>query len=297
MSATADSALSESADRSPLLSSSRKRTKNLAQVSAGPAGLSLVEAFVPQPPPSAAPLAFEAASPTADPNWDLGDWNQRFQTLITRYRRSTVADYARVAINEELLHLAEDFINTAKSYGRIIILERYLKVRSQVPNPHAKQFFKTIEPIDVGGRAGGEKFVLSGILFKFAVDTHGLYGNDSFAAKVASLELQGLMAYFNLGLPEIHVPLMALVDFMGFRLIAISLLPIQRSTIIYGSADGGRSVARSNPTFNLAMRRAAKCLNIKPHFCGRVLLFLFFFFLQFTHLSPLSLSLSLLSHC
>ena len=35
---------------------------------------------------------------------------------------------------------------------------------------------KTIKPIDIGGEAGGEKYLTQGILFKFATDWHNLYG-------------------------------------------------------------------------------------------------------------------------
>ena len=45
--------------------------------------------------------------------------------------------------------------------------------------------------------------------------------------------------------PGLHVPLMALVDYKGHRLIASSILPIragETGTIRYGSPDGGRTV-------------------------------------------------------
>jgi hypothetical protein len=38
---------------------------------------------------------------------------------------------------------------------------------------------KTIQPVAVGGVAGGEKFIVHGILFKFAVDFGGLYQVES----------------------------------------------------------------------------------------------------------------------
>jgi hypothetical protein len=34
---------------------------------------------------------------------------------------------------------------------------------------------KTLKPVSVGGVAGGEKYIVSGILFKFAIDHYGLY--------------------------------------------------------------------------------------------------------------------------
>jgi hypothetical protein len=35
---------------------------------------------------------------------------------------------------------------------------------------------------------------------------------------------------------------MALVDYKGFRLIAISTLPVSSSTLCYGTCDGGQSI-------------------------------------------------------
>lgn len=46
-----------------------------------------------------------------------------------------------------------------------------------------------------GGVAGGTKFIVQGILFKFALDDHGIYGGDENAQKAASHDLKGLMAY------------------------------------------------------------------------------------------------------
>lgn len=65
-----------------------------------------------------------------------------------------------------------------KSYGQIICSERYL--------PDHK---KTIKPTSIGGIAGGEKFIVRDILFKFATDDHGLYGGEEHAIKAAAHEL------------------------------------------------------------------------------------------------------------
>jgi hypothetical protein len=61
---------------------------------------------------------------------------------------------------------------------------------------------------------------------------------------------------------------MALVDYRGFRLIAISYLPINNSTLIYGSNDGGQSIFARSSVMNRMMKRASKILNIKEHMCG-----------------------------
>ena len=110
--------------------------------------------------------------------------------------------------------------------------------------------------------------MVQGILFKFASDVHGLYGNDFAAAKAAGHELQGLMAYFNHGSPDISLPLMALVDYLGFRLIAMILLPISSASIIYGTRDGGHTVQDLSPLFNRRMAQAARKLNLTSHIGG-----------------------------
>lgn len=40
-------------------------------------------------------------------------------------------------------------------------------------------------------------------------------------------------------LKHVRVPLMCLIDYRGFRVVAISVLPITRATLRYGSSDGG----------------------------------------------------------
>ena len=48
---------------------------------------------------------------------------------------------------------------------------------------------KTIKPTSIGGIAGGDKYIVQNILFKFAVDSKGIYGGDDYAMKVAGHEV------------------------------------------------------------------------------------------------------------
>ena len=57
-------------------------------------------------------------------------------------------------------------------------------------------------------------------------------------------------------------------DVTGFRLIAISLLPISGDTIVMGSHDGGHTVHNDDTVLAGLMQRAATTLNIKPHPAG-----------------------------
>lgn len=137
-----------------------------------------------------------------------GDFNEVFQTCVTRLRNCSGYDEdserVRLETYVELIGLAEDFVSSAVRYGQIIISEVYL------PNRR-----KTIKPNEsVGGVIGGEKYIVHNILFKFALDSHGVFGgNDESAAKVAGLELKGLQAYLSSQTPDLCYPLMALIDY------------------------------------------------------------------------------------
>ncbi len=48
----------------------------------------------------------------------------------------------------------------------------------------------------------------------------------------------------------------------------MSILPISKDTICYGSNDAGQKVLSSIPEHNASMEAAAKKLNIKGHYCG-----------------------------
>src|SRR3989338_4073081 len=112
------------------------------------------------------------------------------QELISLNKLPEATPAESIIKNDGLHRLAMDFQNTATHYGKIIIMESYLSPEQ-----------KTIKPISIGGIAGGEKFIIQGILFKFAFDsqlpgagTRYMYGGDEGpkidrAMKAAAAEL------------------------------------------------------------------------------------------------------------
>ena len=67
------------------------------------------------------------------------------------------------------------------------------------------------------------KFIVNGILFEFA--------RDSNAAKAAGHELLCIRSVLQLDAPDVFTPLTTLVDYAGFRITAVSLLPIDSTTL------------------------------------------------------------------
>eukprot|EP01105_Mastigella_eilhardi_P012345 TRINITY_DN2830_c0_g1_i2.p1 TRINITY_DN2830_c0_g1~~TRINITY_DN2830_c0_g1_i2.p1 ORF type:complete len:975 (+),score=154.79 TRINITY_DN2830_c0_g1_i2:32-2926(+) len=190
----------------------------------------------------------------------LSDFNARFQTLeeqMMALKNSETEMSRKLQLNEDLIALVTDFMHVAVTYGSIIIKERY------VPEEH-----KTIKPIkDLGGVVGGEKYIIHNVLFKFAVNKTGIFTDESHAAKLAGHELKSLVTICNQEVPGISLPLMALIDYRGFRLIAMTVLPIDKNTLILGSRDAGRKLcACANSDAQLAMQTLSSKLNVAPHF-------------------------------
>jgi hypothetical protein len=178
------------------------------------------------------------------------DWNKAFQTILAL--PESESKY------QKLSQLAHEFIFVAETYGKVIISE------INVPVEH-----KTIKPISIGGQAGGEKYIAQGILFKFALDVGNLYGgNDEYAQKAAGHDLKGLINYSLASIPGLHFPLMSLIHYMGYCLIAMSLLPIGKDSLKYGSADAGKTMHFDVPAINEKMKQAGEALNLKGHIAG-----------------------------
>ncbi len=177
--------------------------------------------------------------------------------------------------------LARDFEYAAQLYARLIVSEVCLPVE-----------MKSIKPAtDIRGAAGGMKFICCGsILFKvnicsfnilflihfvvkFSLDVQlddgsFMYGgrerNDSLAMKSGNHELKGLTAFMGSEIQGLCWPLMVVVDYKGYRLVASSLLPISDSTIRYGSSNGGRTIHMSDRTLCGLMREAATKIGLAP---------------------------------
>jgi hypothetical protein len=82
----------------------------------------------------------------------------------------------KIEVYSQVADLYSNFLYTAKTYGKIIISEVYLPVAE-----------KSIKPADLGGVAGGLKYVAHNIYFKFALDVHNIFGTDENAQKVAGM--------------------------------------------------------------------------------------------------------------
>lgn len=186
---------------------------------------------------------------------DGSDVNEPFQQLLGRIVVTRRDAHVR---SKALEQLSNAFKERHKAHVQTIVEETMAGLSPEQ---------RTIKPADLGGRAGGLKFVHAGVVFKFALDFDGLYGGDEESGKAAKHELRGLGALAACDVPGLNFPLTAVYDYLGYRVIATCVLPIGSDTLRYGSADGGRTV-HADEQIGRTLAVAAQRLNLKPHKVG-----------------------------
>ena len=168
------------------------------------------------------------------------DWSAEYISLLTALRNTELREKAKHALYKQLDNLATEFATTAKLYGKTIISELNLP-----PDQ------RTIQELKGYGCAGGYKYCVGRIFFKFPMDgNHHRSTEDgnirymfsgtqepdnSLSMKTANAELRGNIALhrvFNrLNLRSeilVVLPLMVLLSYRGYRLIASSYFDISQ---------------------------------------------------------------------
>ena len=77
-------------------------------------------------------------------------------------------------------------------------------------------------------------YVDEGIAYKIVSDSRGLFGGELAAKKAAKLGVKHLRAIAECQVPDLHLPVQAVVDYLGFRVVAAALLPINDATLQAG---------------------------------------------------------------
>ena len=116
------------------------------------------------------------------------------------------AHEAKLPLLAQLRRLVQEFNQKAETIAQTIISEMSLPraqktykpktdmggiagTNAPPPTPQCTTFLFTRSPLDVISStcAGGEKYMVEGIFFKFAIDLHGIYGGNAYALKVTNL--------------------------------------------------------------------------------------------------------------
>eukprot|EP01129_Flabellula_baltica_P008700 TRINITY_DN3489_c0_g1_i2.p1 TRINITY_DN3489_c0_g1~~TRINITY_DN3489_c0_g1_i2.p1 ORF type:complete len:1545 (+),score=233.43 TRINITY_DN3489_c0_g1_i2:53-4687(+) len=170
---------------------------------------------------------------------------------------------------DQYARLNNSYKDTVEKLGKVIILEKNL------PN-----FKKSIVPSLVGGFAGGIKYIVYGILFKFAQDSLNgraswLYGgrkaDHHLAGKALNNDLKALralMVHRDSFPRNLSIPIMSTISYLGYVVCAISLLPLEENSLCYGTPDSGQTYADDtdiDPNLKNIVNSIAKKFHFAPH--------------------------------
>ena len=250
--------------------------------------------------------AEHAAPPPPSPRLALDDsWIQRFRAIAQSPKSSSAATLARAVRFRELYAEFEAVAaDTARALVACLCLARdprdltpaqtrlpSTRTRSCDTTPlfHALFFFPPLHiPLHIhtshspitealavaqtklcrAQKTGTGRYVVDGILYKFERDWRGQYGGDDFAAKMAGNALRALRSVAGVDGAGVMGSMVTLVDYRGFRVRCVAVLPIDADTLVYGSTDWGRTVRASSAAYNSAIRALAQQLHLKPHVVG-----------------------------
>ncbi|GAB5367692.1 hypothetical protein AAMO2058_001252700 [Amorphochlora amoebiformis] len=121
-------------------------------------------------------------------------------------------------------------------------------------------------PCNLGGLAGGDKYLINGMLLKFAIDSHGIFGSDEDAAKVAWNETRMNHLVAGEDLERLHVPVTFTFRLNGFTIVATALAPIQGDdSLIYGTPDAGKTIRNTDPLFESLVSDLANTFHLAKH--------------------------------
>lgn len=173
----------------------------------------------------------------------MRDWNEEFQCCKELPASTEQEKIMRQRVQHKVV---SEFVHAAKE-GIMAVIEGH------------------IPPINPMDQETSHVFVYNNIFFSRSVKDPTLE-SEAAAYTSANHDLQGVVAFNQADIPGLHTLATTLVDYLGIRMIAQSIIPgiLQgeaASKLVYGSVDYGQTIA-SNPKMHEMMLQASEKLNL-----------------------------------
>eukprot|EP01091_Cochliopodium_minus_P010304 TRINITY_DN2695_c0_g1_i1.p1 TRINITY_DN2695_c0_g1~~TRINITY_DN2695_c0_g1_i1.p1 ORF type:complete len:1486 (+),score=324.52 TRINITY_DN2695_c0_g1_i1:248-4459(+) len=101
------------------------------------------------------------------------------------------------------------------------------------------------------------------------MDVENIYGSNELAMKASGHDFESCTRMFGYWKQGLHVPFSSIIDYRGYRLLVMSILPINKEkTLIYGSSDSGYKVSNRGGKIDELVRTIGQNLGICEHVAG-----------------------------
>lgn len=228
----------------------------------------------------------EARNGTLDPTKKEVPLELR-QNWVLRFNQATKMSEATAAAvtakYSEIRNVCREFLDTAASDAMIIVNEIHQpKYRKTIP---VAEEFVVHGRVPESGRGldGGKWYTYEAhnIVYKVCLDYDGVFnGSDEYAAKAGGAERLGAQEYLKLQSPKLMCPLVVTIDYLGFRVLACSKLPVQNVSfsddgevrkisedLEHGVAQKGEVFINQSKIIQTCLKMTASSLNLAEHVC------------------------------
>ncbi|KAG6611385.1 putative eukaryotic translation initiation factor 3 subunit [Phytophthora cinnamomi] len=176
----------------------------------------------------------------------LRDWNEEYQCCRELPTKSLNEEIVRARV---MYKIVTEFVEAA-TQGAVAIVEG------------------NIPPINPMDDKSAHVYVFNNIFFSVSIDgkSSADAGGEENAYSAANRDLQGVKAFNEVDVCDLHTLATTVVDYLGVRVIAQSLIPgilmgDASSKLVYGSVDHGKTIA-ANSSMHKLMLKAGEKLHI-----------------------------------
>eukprot|EP00644_Phytophthora_capsici_P008097 jgi/Phyca11/510361/fgenesh2_kg.PHYCAscaffold_58_\ len=174
----------------------------------------------------------------------LRDWNEEYQCCRELPKDSLKDEIVRARV---MYKIVTEFVEAA-TQGAVAIVEG------------------NIPPINPMDDKSAHVYVFNNIFFSVSIDgnsTKDAAGGEENAFSAANRDLQGVKAFNEADVKGLHTLATTVVDYLGVRVIAQSLIPgilmgDAASKLVYGSVDHGKTIASNSDMHKLMLEAGAK---------------------------------------
>jgi hypothetical protein len=180
----------------------------------------------------------------------------------------------------EISNVTHEFLHAASRCAAVIVNELYLPLEQKSIRPIAEK------ACDGRAREGGRG--LEGVRYKYEtwnmrlkvlVDDHGIFnGSDEHAAKAGGAERRNALEVLKLYLSGLGVPLVATIDYHGFRVLAVAKMPTEvvrfnesgdikgrKEDLVFGTVTRGDAFVDADKKLDTLLETVSKRLNLARH--------------------------------
>ena len=205
------------------------------------------------------------------------NWMKRVNIALRRHVVS-LAD-AELKFGE-IRCVCKEFLEYA-THDASVIIQEHFQPKEYRSTPISSERAVRGRPSVCGRGVDGREYIYENhnIVYKVCLDYDGTFdGSDEFAAKCGGFDRLGSVEYFKCHTAKLNIPLVATIDYFGFRVVAVSKLPTEtilytdegdvkrvKEELYHGMKDNGDRFVNRSKTLQNLLRQTADKLNLCEH--------------------------------